>query len=51
MEKLRVCIHCLQAIESREGVQPVLPISLDEDDPTPCDWCGEALEDTLYEIQ
>lgn len=49
--KLRVCAHCLAAIESREGPQLTRTIYLDEDDPTPCDWCEEALDDVLYEIQ
>ncbi len=48
--RLRVCRSCLMAIESREGSQATRKIYIDEDDPTPCDWCGEDLDDTLYEI-
>lgn len=50
-KKLCVCIYCLMAIESREGALPTIPVYLDEEDETPCDWCGEVLETTLYEIQ
>lgn len=50
-KKLCVCIYCLLAIESREGPQATLPIFLDDEDETPCDWCGEYLDSQLYEIQ
>lgn len=48
---LRVCEHCLWAIESREGNQRSLLIHVDEeDDEGRCDWCGEIGFDVLYEI-
>lgn len=51
---LKVCEHCLMAIESREGHQPILNILdadfVDEDADFKCDWCGETEVDRLYEI-
>lgn len=47
---LRVCSRCLMAIESREGKQITRQLFIDEDDPTPCDWCENDVFDTLYEI-
>lgn len=49
---LRVCWHCLLAIESREGSQRSLPVYVDEEDPEEsfCEWCREDGFDTLYEI-
>ena len=51
---LKVCEHCLMAIESREGHQPILRIFdfsfVDEDMEFKCDWCGETEIDRLYEI-
>ena len=51
---LKVCEHCLMAIESREGHQPILRIHdfsfADEDVEFKCDWCGETEIDKLYEI-
>lgn len=51
---LKVCHHCLMAIESREGHQPILRILdlsfVDEDAEFKCDWCGETEIDKLYEI-
>ena len=52
---LKVCEHCLCAIESREGHQPILNIldaDFDADDNGifKCDWCGETEICTLYEI-
>lgn len=49
-QPLRVCYRCLMGIESHEGQQITRKIYLDDDDPTPCDWCEEALDDILYEI-
>lgn len=49
-ENLRVCERCLCAIESREGQQITRRIYLDDDDPTPCDWCEEPHNGVLYEI-
>ena len=49
-KNLWVCLHCLTAIESREGNQPTLIHYIDEEDDVPCDWCGEAISDTLYEL-
>ena len=53
-DHLRVCHHCLMAIESREGHQPILRIldaSFDaEGIDWKCDWCEETEIDKLYEI-
>lgn len=52
METLKVCEHCLMAIESREGNQPTLKIYVDENDKveSTCDWCYEDGFGVLYEI-
>ena len=53
---LKVCEHCLMAIESREGHQPILNIidvsyaDEEEKEHLKCDWCGESDICTLYEI-
>lgn len=52
---LRVCRHCLMAIESREGTQVTIKHYLDsEDTETKCDWCEETADeggfDVLYEL-
>ena len=52
---LKVCEHCLCAIESREGHQPILNIidvsyADDEAGELECDWCGETEICALYEI-
>lgn len=53
---LKVCEHCLCAIESREGHQPILNIidvayaDKDDAEELKCDWCGETEICTLYEI-
>ena len=53
---LKVCDHCLMAIESREGHQPILnviDVTLADEyemDELKCDWCGETELCTLYEI-
>ena len=49
---LKVCEHCLWAIESREGNQPTLKHYVDENDKVEsmCDWCYEDGFDVLYEI-
>lgn len=49
-ENLWVCDRCLMAIESHEGKQATFTHHIDEDDETPCDWCGETMFDTLYEL-
>lgn len=50
-ENLRVCEHCLAAIESREGNQATLVHHIDEDDEeSTCDWCGFDDCDKLYEL-
>ena len=50
-ETLKVCEHCLMAIESREGNQPTLKHYIDYDDTeTKCMWCGESGFDVMYEI-
>ena len=50
--KLWVCEHCLAAIESREGYQPVYKHYVDEDNDgeSKCDWCEEYGFDVLYEL-
>lgn len=52
---LKVCEHCLWAIESREGKQPILntydaKFDAEEIEDFKCDWCGETEICTLYEI-
>lgn len=47
---LRVCAHCLAAIESREGRQAVREIYIDEDEPQTCEWCESETDDILYEF-
>lgn len=51
-ENLRVCEHCLAAIESHEGNQATLRHSVDEDDEyqSKCGWCEESGFDALYEL-
>ena len=51
-ENLRVCEHCLWAIESREGNQPAIRYFVDEDDmeESTCMWCGESGFDVMYDI-
>lgn len=50
-DNLRVCAHCLMAIESREGRQATYAHYYDDldDDPFICDWCDEEA-DVLYEL-
>ena len=55
MENLKVCWHCLRAIESREGAQATIQHMIDIDDvDIRCDWCKETADeagfDALYEI-
>lgn len=49
---LRVCEHCLMAIECHEGTQATFRHYVDEDEPeeSRCDWCEESGFDVLYEI-
>ena len=49
---LKVCEHCLWAIESREGNQPTLKFYPDEENEqeSKCMWCEETGFDVLYEI-
>lgn len=48
---LKVCEHCLAAIESREGSLPYITIYVDlEDDKGKCEWCEQDGFDTLYEL-
>jgi hypothetical protein len=50
-ETLKVCEHCLMAIESREGKLATLTHYIDcDDNESNCDWCGETEIDVLYEI-
>lgn len=51
-ETLKVCEHCLCAIESREGNQPTLKFYPDEEneEESKCMWCEETGFDVLYEI-
>ena len=54
--KLKLCPHCLAALQSREGRQCFLTVDVELDyDPEEqesivCDWC-EDWYPTLYEIQ
>lgn len=55
MANMKVCWHCLCAIESREGTQATLPHNIDIDDHNSCcDWCGQNADegcfDQLYEL-
>lgn len=47
---LKVCLHCLMAIESREGYQPTIPHYIDLEEPGFCEWCEEDGFDVLYEL-
>lgn len=49
---LRVCEHCLLAIESHEGKQFTKVIYTDENDEKEsfCEWCSESGFITLYEF-
>ena len=48
---LRVCDHCLAAIQSREGYLPYITVHVDlEDDKGKCEWCEQDGYDTLYEL-
>ena len=48
---LKVCEHCLAAIESREGSLPYITIHVDlEDDKGKCEWCEQDGFDILYEL-
>lgn len=50
-DTLKVCEHCLWAIESREGNLLTLKHYIDADDTeSKCDWCGETEIDVLYEL-
>lgn len=49
-DTLKVCDHCLCAIESREGNQVTRTIYADEDTDLKCDWCGETEIDRLFEL-
>lgn len=51
MENMKVCNHCLLAIESREGAQAVKEILIDEGDTeSRCDWCGQSADDGAFDI-
>lgn len=49
---MRVCEHCLAAIESREGTQATLKhyVDAEDDKASKCEWCEEVGFDTLYEL-
>lgn len=49
---MRVCEHCLMAIESREGEQITMEILVDEAncEESMCDWCKDSGFDVLYEL-
>lgn len=51
-KKLRVCEHCLWAIESREGNLPTLKVYVDEESEaeSTCMWCEDNGFYILYEI-
>lgn len=50
--KMWVCEHCLWAIESREGLQAIMPHYIDEEENegSKCDWCEQDGFDLLYEL-
>lgn len=55
MANLKVCWHCLLAIESREGPQCAVRHTVDSEDlDTRCDWCDQTADeggfDELYEL-
>ena len=45
METMVVCLHCLKAIESREGDQEAEQVFFSEDEHRKCDWCGDEIEE------
>lgn len=47
-ETLKICLHCLMAIESHEGRQRVTKVELDDEDEVTCEWCDEVIEDCYY---
>lgn len=50
-DKMCVCEHCLWAIESREGMQTIVPHYVDEEDcSSKCDWCEQDGFDLLFEL-
>ena len=56
-KNLRVCHHCLMAIESREGKQATITHYIDDEEfcedyesESRCDWCEENGFSELYEI-
>lgn len=51
-ERLWVCEHCLQGIESTQGYQVQLKHRVDETDAveSKCDWCHNRGFDVLYEL-
>jgi hypothetical protein len=51
-DNLKVCEHCLAAIESREGKQVTRTHYIDCDDleGSKCEWCEEEGFDVLYEL-
>ena len=44
-DNMVVCLHCLRAIESREGKQPIKEVSFDEEEHKKCEWCGDEIEE------
>ena len=52
MDNLKVCDHCLMAIESREGNQATIKHYIDsEDTETKCDWCGETADEGGFDVE
>lgn len=51
-DNMRVCEHCLYAIEAHEGNQARLHVFVDEEDETEseCDFCHEKGFCELYEL-
>ena len=51
-ETLKVCEHCLMAIESHEGEQVTMKhyVNVDDEVASRCSWCHENGFDTLYEL-
>lgn len=45
---MKVCEHCLWAIESREGNQRSLKHWIDDEEEIVCEWCEEVIENDCY---
>lgn len=48
---MRICEHCLMALQSRGEVEEYKTVYIDEEDGIICEWCEEEILDyVLYEI-